>query len=78
MQKALENQGLRDFSENIVASINVGVIACGLDHRVQAWNSAMEELFGLSRAEAVGARLESIFPVELLRSLRRHPSLMAR
>jgi len=69
MQKALENQELRDFSENIVASINVGVIACGLDHRVQAWNSAMEKLYGLARAEAVGSRLESIFPVELLAEL---------
>jgi PAS domain S-box-containing protein len=65
MQQAIENQELRDFSENIVASINAGVLACGLDHRVQAWNSAMEKLYGLSRAEAVGSRLESIFPVEL-------------
>jgi PAS domain S-box-containing protein len=69
MQQAIENQKLRDFSENIVASINAGVLACGLDHRVQAWNSAMERLYGLSRAEAVGSRLESIFPIELLAEL---------
>ncbi len=69
MQKALENQELRDFSENIVASISAGVLACGLDHQVQAWNSAMEKLYGLSRAHAVGSRLESIFPVELLAEL---------
>jgi two-component system, NtrC family, sensor kinase len=69
MQQAIENQKLRDFSENIVASINAGVLACGLDHRVQAWNSAMEKLYGLSRHEAVGERLESIFPVELLAEL---------
>ena len=69
MQQAIENQKLRDFSENIVASINAGVLACGLDHRVQAWNSAMEKLYGLSRAEAVGSRLEAIFPIELLAEL---------
>jgi len=69
MQQAMENQELRDFSENIVASINAGVLACGLDHRIQAWNSAMEGLYGLSRAEAVGSRLETIFPIELLAEL---------
>jgi len=68
-RKAHEYQELRDFSQNIIESINVGVLACDLDHRVQAWNSAMEKLYGISRAGAVGAPLESIFPVELLAEL---------
>jgi PAS domain S-box-containing protein len=65
-QKAHQYQELRDFSENIIASINAGVLACDLDYQVQAWNSAMEKLYGLSRQDALGRRLESIFPVELL------------
>jgi two-component system NtrC family sensor kinase len=65
-QKANQYQELRDFSENIIASINAGVLACDLNHQIQAWNSSMEKLYGLSRREAVGRRLESVFPVELL------------
>jgi len=68
-QKALQYQALRDFSENIVASINAGVLACDLNRQVQAWNAAMERLYGLSPAAALGRRLESIFPVELLAEL---------
>jgi two-component system NtrC family sensor kinase len=67
--KALEFQTLRDFSENIVESINVGVLACDLEQRVEGWNSAMEKLYGLRRAEAVGRRLGAIFPPELLAEL---------
>ena len=68
-QKAHEYQELRDFSQNIVESINVGVLACDLDRKVQAWNSAMEKLYGLTRTQAVGSRLEAVFPVELLAEL---------
>ena len=68
-QKALQYQELRDFSESIIESISVGVLACDLEHRVTGWNSALEKLYGLTRAEAVGARLESIFPPELLAEL---------
>ena len=68
-QKALQYQELRDFSENIIESINVGVLACDLEHRVDRWNSAMEKLYGLTRGEAVGTRLESVFPPELLAEL---------
>ncbi len=68
-QKAHQYQELRDFNEHIIESINVGVLACNLDHEVQAWNSSMEKLYGTSRAQAVGSRLEGIFPVELLAEL---------
>jgi len=65
-QKALQYQELRDFSENIIESVNVGVLAFDLEHRISGWNSAMVKLYGLSRAEAIGSGLESIFPPELL------------
>jgi len=68
-QKARQYQELRDFSENIIESVNVGVLAFDLEHRITGWNSAMVKLYGLSRAEAVGGELESIFPPELLAEL---------
>ena len=68
-QKARQFQALRDFNQNIIESISVGVLACDLEHRIEAWNSPMETLYGLERSEAVGKRLEEIFPAELLSTL---------
>jgi PAS domain S-box-containing protein len=72
-QKALQNQALKDFSESMVESINAGVLACGLDQKVEAWNSAMEQLYGMDRAQAVGRSLAEIFPTELLVELAAAP-----
>jgi two-component system NtrC family sensor kinase len=56
---------LKDFSENIVESLNVGVLAVDLDGMVESWNTQMEQLFGVPRHEAVGRRLDSLLPGEL-------------
>lgn len=68
-RKALEYQALTDFSENIIESINAGVLACDLGGKVGSWNSAMERLYGLVRNDAVGRSLHAIFPPELLAEL---------
>src|SRR6266699_970540 len=44
-QKALEIVRLKDFSENIVESLNVGVLSVDLDGIVESWNTRMEQLF---------------------------------
>jgi two-component system, NtrC family, sensor kinase len=61
-QKALEIARLKDFSENIVESLNVGVLAVDLGGIVESWNTRMEQLFGVSRQEAVGHRLRALLP----------------
>lgn len=63
--KADEYERLKEFSENIVESINVGVLAVGLDDRVESWNSQIEKLSGISRADAMGQRLRDLFPEDL-------------
>lgn len=63
--KADEYERLKEFSENIVESINVGILAAGLDDRVESWNAEIERLTGITRAEAVGQRLSDLFPPEL-------------
>ena len=68
-QKALEIARLKDFSENIVESLNVGVLAVDLDGIVESWNSRMEQLFGVTRQEAVGRQLSSLLPEELAREI---------
>ena len=64
-RKADEYERLKEFSENIVESINVGILAVDLYDQVESWNSQIEKLTGISREEAVGHRLSDLFPPEL-------------
>ncbi len=61
-QKVTEYERLKDFNENIVESISVGVLAVDLEDRVEFWNSQMEVMYARPRAEALGHRLAEIFP----------------
>jgi two-component system, NtrC family, sensor kinase len=64
-QKAVEVARLKDFSENIVESLTVGVLAIDLEGTVEAWNSKMEQLIGVARSDAVGKPLSQLLPQEL-------------
>lgn len=64
-QKAEEYERLKEFSENIVESINVGILAADLHDRVESWNSRLEQLTGIPRSQAVGRTLSELFPPEL-------------
>jgi two-component system NtrC family sensor kinase len=68
-QKALEIARLKDFSENIVESLNIGVLSVDLEGIVESWNTRMEQLFGVSRQDAVGRQLDSLLPEELAREI---------
>ncbi|HEY1472432.1 MAG TPA: ATP-binding protein, partial [Candidatus Acidoferrum sp.] len=68
-QKALEVARLKDFSENIVESLNVGVLAIDLEGTVEAWNTRMEQLFGVGRNDAVGRPLSELLPPELVQEI---------
>ncbi|MCC7153628.1 MAG: PAS domain S-box protein [Bryobacterales bacterium] len=62
--KAAQYERLKEFSENIVESINVGILAADLDDRVESWNSQIERLTGIPRVSAVGRTLSELFPSE--------------
>jgi len=64
-RKADEYERLKEFSENIVESINVGILAASLDGRVESWNSQIEKLTGVRREDAVGRPLRELFPADL-------------
>jgi hypothetical protein len=68
-RKVDQYERLKEYSENIVESINVGILAADLEDRVESWNSQIERLTGISRQEAVGRRLPDLFPPELARQL---------
>ncbi len=65
-EKISEFERLKEFNENIVESINVGILALDLDDRVESWNAQMEAMYAVSRAEAIGQKLSDIFPDEFV------------
>ena len=67
--KISEFERLKEFSENIVESINVGILAIDLEDRIESWNAQMEAMYALSRAEAIGQTVESVFPPEFIEVL---------
>ncbi|MFZ1012144.1 MAG: ATP-binding protein, partial [Terracidiphilus sp.] len=70
-EKISEFERLKEFNENIVESINVGILALDLDDRIESWNAQMEAMYALSRAEAIGQDLGSVFPAEFVEALDR-------
>ncbi|MGA2754352.1 MAG: ATP-binding protein [Terracidiphilus sp.] len=68
-EKIVEFERLKEFNENIVESINVGIFAIDLNDRIESWNAQMEAMYALSRAEAIGQELRSVFPLEFIEAL---------
>ncbi len=65
-QKMAEYERLKDFNENIVESINVGVMALDMEDRVESWNSQMEVMYAMPRWQTLTQQLRDIFPVEFV------------
>jgi PAS domain S-box-containing protein len=68
--KADELHRLREFSENIIASLTEGLFVAGLDDRIVRWNPSLEGLYGLSRAAAVGRPIHELFDAPFVTALR--------
>jgi two-component system NtrC family sensor kinase len=69
--KANEYQRLKDYNENIVESLSVGILAADLEDRVESWNAQLELTFGISRDQAVGRRLAHLLPAGLVAEIER-------
>lgn len=77
-QKVTEYERLKDFNENIVESINVGVLAVDLQDRIDSWNSQMEVMYAQPRWQVVGRSLSEVFPasfVEEFYRVRQNPGI---
>ena len=70
-RKVEENERLKEFSENIVESINVGILAVDLEDRVESWNTQIEQLSGIARDRALGRTLAELFPADLAEQFER-------
>jgi len=73
--RAAEYQSLKDFSENIIESINVGVVVADVDGKIVGWNRALENLVGRSRYETIGKNTEDVIPASFLERVTEHGHL---
>ncbi len=69
--KAMELERLKIYTENIIESINVAVIALDLTGRITSCNRAFEELYRVRRQQVTGSQVESLFSGDVIESIRK-------
>jgi two-component system, NtrC family, sensor kinase len=65
-QKAMQIERLKDFSENIVESLKIGVLTVDLEDCIESWNPQLEDLLAISRSEALRRKLHDVLPQDLV------------
>ena len=68
-EKALELDRLRAFNENILESLDDGLLVTDLDDRIVRWNKALEQLYGVPRVEAMGRRLRDVLEAPIVEAI---------
>jgi two-component system NtrC family sensor kinase len=68
--KADELERMRQFSENILESLNDGLAVLDRNGRVVRWNRQMEELYGIRHERAVGLPLDELFEAGIARMIK--------
>ena len=69
--KARELEHLKAYTENIIESINVAVLALDLGGRITSCNRAFEALFNTTRQRIIGLAVEKFLPADVITSIRR-------
>lgn len=67
--KALELERIKTYTENILESINVAVLALDSSGRITSCNRAFEQLYQSSRSRIVGSFIENLFPGDVVASI---------
>jgi len=67
--RAREFEQLKNYNENIVQSIKVGVMVLDTDGRVRSWNRSMEETHGMPANEAIRQPVDELFPASFSSAL---------
>jgi PAS domain S-box-containing protein len=68
--KAEEIGRMREFNENILESLDDGLVVFDESEQIVRWNRALESTYGVARAEAVGRPLSTIFDAPFVEALR--------
>jgi PAS domain S-box-containing protein len=65
-QKITEFESLKEFHENIVESINIGVFAVDLNDCIESWNTQMETMYDKPRTEVLHQPISAVLPPEFV------------
>jgi PAS domain S-box-containing protein len=65
-QKISEFERLKEFHENIVESINIGIFAVDLEDRIESWNTQMEVMYAKPRVHVLHQHISEVFPPEFI------------
>ena len=68
--KAEELGRMREFNENILESLDDGLVVFDGDERIVRWNRALEGFYGVARGAAIGRLLGDIFDAPFVEALR--------
>jgi len=68
--KAEELGRMREFNENILESLDNGLVVFDRDERIVRWNRALEAFYGISRMDAIGRTLSDVFDLQFVDALR--------
>src|SRR5437762_6822049 len=68
--KAEEIGRMREFNENILESLDDGLVVFDGDERIVRWNRALEGFYGVAREAAIGRALGEIFDLPFVEALR--------
>lgn len=69
--KAGEYERLQQFSENILESVNVGLVAVDLEDRIEAVNTPLEMIYPIFGKDSRGKKLVEVLPADLVEQLNR-------
>jgi PAS domain S-box-containing protein len=67
--KAEEIGRMREFNENILESLDDGLVVFDLEERIVRWNRALEGFYGIDREEAIGRTLAEVFDQPFVQAL---------
>jgi two-component system, NtrC family, sensor kinase len=69
--KAQELERLKTYTESIIESINVAVLALDRNGRITSCNRAFEELYNTVRRQITGLPIENLLPADVITSVQR-------
>jgi two-component system NtrC family sensor kinase len=69
--KALELERLKVYTENIIESVNVAILALDSAGRITSCNRAFEDLYRVRRDDIAGTPVDGLFPTDVMASIHR-------
>jgi PAS domain S-box-containing protein len=69
IEKAGELARLKEFSENIIESVNVGILVVDVEGHITTWNSSLEAMMGISRDRALRRNIHEVLDKDLIETI---------